>query len=131
MLFSFPLVLPQQRNSTKSDPCSKAMTQASLQSCYCERAQIADAQLNDVHQQLLKKNASDASFIEKLKISQRAWLAFRDAQLNATFPDDTDPQGTYGSVFSMCYCMTQEELTMARVKQLRSMLAPKDGDVCP
>ena len=44
VLFSFPLVLPQQRKSTKSDPCSKAMTQAGLQSCYCDRAQKADAQ---------------------------------------------------------------------------------------
>jgi uncharacterized protein YecT (DUF1311 family) len=69
MIFSFPLVLPQQRKSTKSDPCSKAMTQASLNACFCERAQKADAQLNDVYQLLVKQNASDANFIDKLKIS--------------------------------------------------------------
>jgi uncharacterized protein YecT (DUF1311 family) len=129
VLFSFPLVLPQQRKSTKSDPCSKAMTQAGLQSCYCDRAQKADAQLNDVYRQLLKKNGSDTSFIEKLKISQRAWLAFRDAQLEALYPDP-DPKAAYGSVFTMCECMAQEELTMDRVKQLRQMLQSAEGDVC-
>jgi len=129
MLFSFPLVLTQQRKSTKSDPCSRAMTQANLQSCYCDRAQKADAQLNDVYQQLLKKNASDTSFIEKLKISEKAWIAFRDAQIEAIFPDP-DPKAAYGSVFTMCECMAQEELTMDRVKQLRRMLKSIEGDVC-
>ena len=105
------------------------MTQAGLQSCYCDRAQKADAQLNDVYRQLLKKNGSDTSFIEKLKIPQRAWLAFRDAQLEALYPDP-DPKAAYGSVFTMCECMAQEELTMDRVKQLRQMLQSAEGDVC-
>jgi len=129
MIFSFPLVLPQQRKSTKSDPCSKALTQASLQSCFCDRAQKADAQLNDVYQQLLKKNASDANFIDKLKISERAWVAFRDAQLEAIY-SDPDPKAAYGSVFTMCECMAREELTMDRIKQLRRMLKSVEGDVC-
>jgi uncharacterized protein YecT (DUF1311 family) len=129
LFFSFPLVLPQQRKTSKGDPCSKAMTQASLNSCFCERAQKADAQLNDVYQQLLKKNASDTKFIEKLKISERAWVAFRDAQLEAIYPDP-DPRAAYGTVFTMCECMAREELTMDRVKQLRRMLKSVEGDVC-
>ena len=129
LFFSFPLVLPQQRKTSKGDPCSKAMTQASLNSCFCERAQKADAQLNDVYQQLLKKNASDTNFIEKLKISERAWVAFRDAQLEAIYPDP-DPRAAYGTVFTMCECMAREELTMDRVKQLRRMLKSVEGDVC-
>ena len=129
MLFSFPLSLPQQRKSSKGDRCSKAMTQVSLNACFCDRAQKADAQLNDIYKQLLKKNASDANFIDKLKISQRAWVTFRDAQLEAIYPDP-DPKAAYGSVFTMCECMAQEELTIDRVKQLRRMLQSVEGDVC-
>jgi len=68
------------------------MTQASVNACFCERAKSVDAQLNDVYQQLLKRNSVETNFIDKLKISQRAWLAFRDAQLEAIFPDDTNPR---------------------------------------
>ena len=126
---TFPVALTQQKNTKNRAPCSKAMTQASLNACFCERAQKADAELNDVYQQLLKKNASDTNFIDKLKISQRAWVAFRDAQLEAIYPDP-DPKAAYGSVFTMCECMAREELTMDRVKQLRRMLKSVEGDVC-
>ena len=129
LISSFPLALSQQRKRQTADPCSKALTQASLQACYCDRAQKFEAQLNAVYQQLLKKNVSDTLFSDKLKISQRAWLAFRDAQLEAIYPDP-DPKAAYGSVFGMCYCMAQEELTLDRVKQLKRMLTSKEGDVC-
>jgi len=75
------------------------MTQANLQSCYCDHAQKADAQLNDLYQQLLKKNVSDTSFIEKLKISETAWIAFRDAQIEAIFPDPDPKSGVRLSVY--------------------------------
>ena len=105
------------------------MTQPALNACFCDRAQKADVQLNDVYQQLLKQNASDTNFIDKLKISERAWVAFRDAQLEAMFPDP-DPKAAYGTVFTMCECMAHEELTMDRVKQLKQMLQAPEGDVC-
>jgi uncharacterized protein YecT (DUF1311 family) len=126
---TFPVGRSQQKKTENQVPCSKAMTQASLNACVCERAQKADAQLNDVYQQLLKKNASDANFIDKLKISERAWVAFRDAQLEAIYPDP-DPKAAYGSVFTMCECMAREELTMDRIKQLRRILKSVEGDVC-
>jgi len=127
---NFPLILSQQKKKKNQEPCSNATTQGSLNACYCERAHKADVQLNDVYQQLLKTNARDTDFIEKLKISQRAWLAFREAQLEAIFSDDTNPRVTYGSVFTMCQCIAQEELTTDRVKQLRRMLHSSEGDVC-
>jgi len=129
LILGFPLALAQQKKRQTGDSCSKAMTQESLQTCYCDRAQKADAQLNAVYQQLLKKNVADTLFTDKLKISQRAWLAFRDAQLEAIYPDP-DPKAAYGSVFGMCYCMAQEELTLDRVKQLKRMLTSREGDVC-
>src|SRR5262250_178724 len=91
LIASFPLVLSQQKKTKNRGPCANAMSQASLNTCFCDRAQKADAELNDIYQQLLKKNASDTNFIEKLKISQRAWVTFRDAQLEAIYPDP-DPK---------------------------------------
>ena len=129
MFLSFPLVLAQQKKRKNRAPCSKAMTQLALNACFCDRAQKADVQLNDIYQQLLKKNASDTNYIDKLRISERAWVAFRDAQLEALYPDP-DPKAAYGSMFTMCECMAREELTMDRVKQLRRMLKSVEGDVC-
>ena len=121
---------PAQSKKPAQTPCSRAKTQSELEDCFCDRASTADNKLNLTYQQLLKKNASDNVFVEKLKASQRAWLAFRDAQLEAIYPEKQNPRAKYGSVFNMCLCMAQEELIVARIKQLTRMLQSEEGDVC-
>lgn len=116
--------------STPRNPCAKAMTQLDLNQCFCEQNNKADAELNRVYQKLLAANAEDKVFVEKLKNAQRAWIAFRDAQLEALYPTVDNPRVTYGSVYPMCHCIAEEELTVERTRQLRRMLEPKEGDVC-
>jgi uncharacterized protein YecT (DUF1311 family) len=48
----------------------------------------ADKELNNVYKKILEKYKSDTLFIKNLKISQRIWITFRDAELNMKFPDD-------------------------------------------
>jgi Lysozyme inhibitor LprI len=79
---------------------------------------------------ILKEYAKDQQFIAKLKTAQRAWLAFRGAQLEALFPK-TDKQAEYGSVYPMCRCSELQSLTEERAKQLKRWLdGTKEGNVC-
>lgn len=109
--------------------CPRGVTQADLNDCAAAEFRKADAELNRVYQQLLAANKDDQLFVEKLKTAQRAWLAFRDAQLEAIYPA-TEPQSKYGSVFPMCYSLAEAELTVERTKHLQRMLKGKEGDVC-
>ena len=46
----------------------------------------ADKELNSVYNQILKEYQADTKFITNLKVAQRAWIKFRDAEMNAVFP---------------------------------------------
>lgn len=109
--------------------CQSAQTQLDLNQCYCDEYKRADADLNKVYQQLLSVNAREQEFTEKLKTAQRAWIVFRDAQLESLY-SAADPYVQYGSVYLMCYCLAQKELTLQRTQQLKRMLNPKEGDPC-
>ena len=73
----------------------------------------ADAELNKTYEALLKK-LPDAESKEKLKQSQRAWLAFRDAE--AAFAAD---QARGGSMAPTIRYETMAQLTQQRIKQLK------------
>jgi uncharacterized protein YecT (DUF1311 family) len=76
----------------------------------------ADADLNKTYEALLAK-LPDAETKEKLKQSQRAWLAFRDAE--AAFAAD---QARGGSMVPTLRYETMTELTQQRIKQLKARL---------
>lgn len=125
-------VIGQQRRQKKrqKDPCANAMTQMDLNRCYCTEYTKADEELNRVYQQVLERNKDEQKLIEKLKAAQRAWVSFRDAHMESLYPETDNPQAAYGSVYRMCYCMAQTELTVERTRQLKSMLNPVEGEVC-
>jgi uncharacterized protein YecT (DUF1311 family) len=84
------------------DGCyDSAKTQADLNHCADNEYASADKKLNEVYQQVLKQYATDSAFIAKLKVAQRAWLAFRDAELQALYPAENKP-AEYGSAWPMC-----------------------------
>lgn len=90
----------------------------------------ADAELNQVYQQVLKEYGDDPLTVTKLKAAQRAWIALRDADLAATYPHTAEP-GYYGSVLPMCLAGRQAELTRQRTAELRRWLTGvTEGDVC-
>jgi uncharacterized protein YecT (DUF1311 family) len=76
----------------------------------------ADVELNKTYEALLKK-LPDAEGKEKLKQSQRAWLAFRDAE--AAFASD---QARGVSMAPTIRYGTMTELTQQRIKQLKAHL---------
>ncbi|MEO6365528.1 MAG: lysozyme inhibitor LprI family protein [Luteimonas sp.] len=90
----------------------------------------ADRELNTVYQQVLLKHAMDKNFIRKLRAAQRAWLAYRDAELAARYPDP-DPRTAYGCVYPDCAAGLKARLIHARISQLRMWLVGvAEGDVC-
>jgi uncharacterized protein YecT (DUF1311 family) len=90
----------------------------------------ADKELNIVYNQILKEYKNDTKFILKLKAAQNAWIKFRDAEMNALFPEE-NKHFQYGSVFPMCWSMTLTELTKERTKKLKVWVSGiEEGDVC-
>ena len=89
----------------------------------------ADNELNDIYQEVIEKYKSDTIFIEKLRIAQRIWIQFRDAELDLKYPE-REP-GYYGSVLPMCKGYYLAYLTKTRTEALKEFLKPYvDGDVC-
>jgi uncharacterized protein YecT (DUF1311 family) len=75
-----------------------------------------DAELNKIYQSLLAKLA-DTEAKNKLRESQRAWIAFRDAE--AAFAAD---QFRGGSMAPTIRYEVMAELTQRRIKQLKARL---------
>lgn len=120
-----------QKRRAKPDCYDTAMTQHAMNQCAAQEFETADAELNSVYRQLLAASRDDKLFAEKLTQAERAWVAFRDAQMGALYPETDNPLGAYGSVYPMCYGRAKARLTRERTAQLRAMLGRKEGDVCP
>ena len=91
--------------------------------------QKADKELNSVYQTILKEYKSDTAFIRNLRIAQKLWIQFRDAEMKMKYPDRES--GYYGSIQPMCWSMYLKELTDERTKKLKIWLAgSEEGDVC-
>ena len=106
-----------------------AQSQAAMNACASQSLSAADKELNQVYQQVLHKYAKDTVFIGKLKAAQKAWLAFRDAELAARFP--VEDKTNYGSVYPMCASNELEAMTLKRTEELREWLkGTQEGDVC-
>jgi len=90
----------------------------------------ADQELNSVYREVLRSYADDPAFVKKLKAAQRAWLAFRDAELAALYPRAQEP-GYYGSIYPACFATAKADLTKRRTEDLRRWLdGVAEGDVC-
>ncbi len=109
---------------------SFSQTQLKINQTATEQYSLADEELNSVYSQILTEYKNDSIFIEKLKISQRLWIKFRDAELDMKFPE-ANKRLNYGSIYSMCSADYLTELTKQRTKKLKEWLEPiPEGDGC-
>ena len=107
----------------------QSQTQSEMNEQSFDSYKKVDTELNGVYKKILDKYKSDTLFIKNLKISQRIWISFRDAELNTKFPD-YGPY-LYGSMHPMCVAGYLEELTKDRLKTLRKWLEGRiQGDGC-
>src|SRR6266849_6087259 len=106
-LLVLPISVSTQEPPHQTDPCfAKATTQAEATACAGKAFDEADAELNLVYQQLLKKHAAHKGFIKRLKLAQEAWLKFRDAHIESLYPSyDEDQLRAEGTIYPMCKAM--------------------------
>ncbi len=113
-----------------TDCFENAMDQSALNKCSVEEYQMAESEMHKVYAAIQKQYQDDPKFLEKLKLSQEAWLEFRDAEVEAHYPHQDEP-GYYGSVLPMCMNGLLAELTRIRTQQLQQWLQEREeGNVC-
>lgn len=104
--------------------CDKATNTFELNACSEQQLAKADDELNAVYAKVIKhitENAGEKPYDEKswreaLKNSQRAWIAFRDADCKGLVPMSwTGGTATSGEVLG---CMI--DMTVARTKDLQN-----------
>ena len=97
-----------------------------MNACASEEAARVDAELNAVYRKLLLKAASQPEAVAKIKASERAWITFRDAYMDAMYPAK-DKQTEYGSVYPMEADLLKAKLTRQQVGALEEMLKQYSG----
>ena len=106
-----------------------AQTQYEMNMEAAAEYQKADKELNKVYEEIIKRNTADTAFIRNLKISQRLWVQFRDAELKMKYPERE--KGYYGSTQPLCEYEYLEELTKERITRLKQWLeGNEEGDSC-
>lgn len=112
------------------EPRATPQTQADMSETARVDYTSADVELNREFQQILQARKADLEFVLKFKAAQRAWIVYRDAQVQALFPA-ADKRRAYGSVYPMCRWQVLSELTRERTKQLKAWTEPPaEGDTC-
>ena len=111
------------------DPCLDKETQGEINVCENKRYSRADAELNLIYKQLLRKYSTDKVVVQKLRLAEEAWIKYRDANIESLYPEE-DKALAYGSVYPMCRAMLLSSMTDQRIEFLRRMLKSVEGDVC-
>lgn len=105
--------------------CNDNSTQMELNQCSWNDYQAADKKLNAAWKQLMVKFKDNKTATEKLKTSQKAWLTFRDAEVEATFACAPNTGPCWGSIEPLLRNNELQVLTESRTKRLQTYL--KDG----
>lgn len=102
-------------------------SQSGMNICADADYRAADAKLNRAYGEVLKFLGDGAEGKDLLKKSQRAWIAFRDAECTFRTADSAG-----GSIHPMLYSGCLQELTESRTTQLKAYLDCEEGDLsCP
>jgi uncharacterized protein YecT (DUF1311 family) len=107
--------------AARAESCSQtASTQTDLSQCAGKELQQAEARLAA----MLKRLGIDPNSPE-----EKAWEAYRDAQLKAIYPPVSDERAEYGSVYPMCLATLKKKLTESHIRDLKA-LTTSEGDAC-
>jgi uncharacterized protein YecT (DUF1311 family) len=103
-------------------------TQRGMNEAAVQRLKQAETEMRGVFDALIAKAQGKTDAIGKLRKAQSAWETYRDLQLEAYWP--SPKRNSYGSVYPVSLAELKRELTEARTRELRKMLAPGEGEVC-
>lgn len=102
--------------------CSRAVTQAEIDTCFGSDFTSADKAMNGIYQKLMQKLAPADQKL--LRDAQRAWLPFRDK--HCAFVANPNSGGSiYASIVAAC----ATTVTVQRSRQLNARLHCQEGDM--
>jgi len=108
--------------------CGARSNQVELNACADAELAKADAALNVAYRLVVKQMADDPLFVKNLRSAQRAWVAFRDAELEARFTcSEKDVRQSWGSMYPMLWSARKAALTKERTRQLQQILQDGPG----
>ncbi len=109
--------------------CKTGGNQSELNACAVDDFQQADKELNEGYQALIKKESKNQVFISKLRGAQRAWLVFRDAELESAFAcEQANPRVCWGSMYPINFTTYKATLTRERTKRLHQLMKQGQPD---
>lgn len=108
--------------NTPAFKCNPAGNQAELNQCALEDYQAADNQLNKTWKKLMAKFKADKTATSKFKAAQKAWIVFRDAEIEAMFACDNQAMNCWGSMEPMLRYGELTALTQARTQRLQKYI---------
>jgi len=91
-----------------------------MNACANEEARRVDAELNQVFRRLLSRAASQPDVRVKIEAAEEAWVAYRDAYMEAMYPAK-DKLAEYGSVYPMEADLLRAKLTQQQVAALKNL----------
>jgi uncharacterized protein YecT (DUF1311 family) len=95
------------------------MTQGEMNDCGIKELHKAELKLEGLLKQL---------GIGPDSPEQKAWEAYRDAQVAALYPHEDI--SSYGSVYPLCLAILKRTLTEGRIRDLKALSTSGEGDVC-
>jgi uncharacterized protein YecT (DUF1311 family) len=100
--------------------CNPNGNQAELSQCAADDYAASDKKLNDTWQALMSIHKHEEKIPAQLKKAQKAWVAFRDAEVEAQFA--CDGGNCWGSMEGMVRSGVLKELTDTRTARLQKYI---------
>jgi uncharacterized protein YecT (DUF1311 family) len=126
IFLSFVLSIAAQ-GASAADCNRNDQSQMGLNICADTDYKAADRKLNQTYGRIVKRLAGDRDTVKLLQASQRAWIAFRDAE--CSFRTSASKEG---SIHPMEAALCLRDLTEERTKALDVYLHCGEGDPsCP
>lgn len=100
---------------------AEANTQTQMDVCTASELKSADSALNASYRKLLSEVAGNKLAISNIRAAERAWVAYRDAYMNAMYPAK-DKQAEYGSIYPMESSLLRAKLTRRHLDELNDLI---------
>lgn len=120
-VLSLPQVSNAQQRKKPKSCWDTALTQVAMNECAGRELRATEARLT--------------ALLKNLRIgpedpAQKAWEVYRDAQLEAIYPNSKENIAEYGSVYPMCFALLKAKLAEGRIRDLKALTTSGEGDVC-
>lgn len=103
--------------------CKPDGNQAEMNQCAADDYAAADKKLNTTWKKLMAQFKDDKTATAKLKAAQKAWIAFRDAEIAAQFAcDEGDVRVCWGSMYPMLVNGELQAMTETRTERLQKYI---------